>query len=158
MDKILSLLQDFDVAKLLPTPVEFTQDLQIIMRVIVMVAPLVVLGLGLWYYLAPPKEANYAAGFRVYRAMGSVEAWQFTQRLAGQIYCLLGIGLTVIMSILCNCFMFMSPMTMATVAMVCVVVEALLILAAWVYIRYMTGKNFDKKGNRIKKEKKNTQT
>lgn len=150
MDEILSLLQDFDVAKFLPAPEQFVKDLELMMRIAVMAGPLVLLGLGLWYYLAAPKEANHSVGFRTYHGMGSVEAWQFTQKLAGQIYSLLGTIMTVVMSILCNCFRFMDAMVMATIAMICVLVETVVILGAWAYIRRMAKKNFDKDGNRIK--------
>ncbi len=151
MDEILSLLQDFDVAKLLPPPEIFVKDLELFMRVVVMAGPLVILGLGLWYYLAPPKEANHSAGFRTYHGMGSVEAWLFTQKLAGKLYSLLGAGMTVVMSILCNCFRFMNAMAMANVTMVCVAVECVLILGVWGYVRRMARKTFDKDGNRISK-------
>ncbi len=150
MDEILSLLQDFDVAKILPPPDQFVKDLELLMRIAVMAGPLVLLGLGLWYYLAPPKEANHAVGFRTYHGMGSVEAWQFTQKLAGQIYSVLGTAMTVVMSLLCNCFRFMNAMTMATVAMICVLVESLVILGAWAHICRQAKKHFDKDGNRIK--------
>lgn len=148
MDDILSLLQDFDVAKFLPAPESFVRDLELWMRIAVMVGPLVMLGLGLWYYLAPPKEANHSVGFRTYWGMGSVEAWQLTQKLAGSLYSLLGTGLTAIMSLICNGFRAMNAMTMANVAIICVMIECILILGAWTYIRIKVKKTFDKDGNR----------
>lgn len=150
MDDILSLLQDFDLAKFLPAPESFVRDVELFMRVAVMAGPLVLLGLGLWYYLAPPKEANYSVGFRTYWGMGSVEAWQFTQKLAGMYYSVLGTALTVIMSLICNGFRAMNPMTMANVAIICVVIECILILGIWAYIKVKVKKTFDKEGNRRK--------
>lgn len=148
MEDILSFLQDFDVAKLLPPPESFVRDLELWMRIAVMAGPLVMLGLGLWYYLAPPKEANHSVGFRTYWGMGSVEAWQFTQKLAGSLYSLLGTALTVIMSLICNGFRKMDAMTMANVAIICVLVECVLILGTWAYIKIKVKKSFDKDGNR----------
>ena len=148
MDEILSLLQDFDIAKLLPAPESFVRDVELFMRVAVMAGPLVMLGLGLWYFLAPPREANHSVGFRTYHGMGSVEAWQFTQKLAGSLYSILGVSLTVIMSLICNGFRNMNAMTMANVAIVCVAVECILILGAWAYIKIKVKKTFDKDGNR----------
>lgn len=148
MDEILSLLQDFDIAKLLPAPESFVRDVELFMRVAVMAGPLVMLGLGLWYFLAPPKEANHSVGFRTYHGMGSVEAWQFTQKLAGSLYCILGVALTVIMSLICNGFRSMNAMTMANVAIICVIVECILILGAWMFIKIKVKKTFDKDGNR----------
>ena len=97
MDDILSLLQDFDVANFLPEPDKYLNSLEGWIRLIVLAGPLVLLGLGLWYYFAPPKEANHSAGFRNYWGMGSVEAWRFAQKLAGMGYTVLGGALTVIM-------------------------------------------------------------
>ncbi len=148
MDNILSLLQDFDVAKLLPAPEDFVKDLELMMRIAVMAGPLILLGLGLLFYLAPPKEANHSLGFRTYWGMGSVEAWQFTQRLAGMFYSVLGVGLTVIMSLLCNAFRFMSAMAMANTAIICVIIELILILGVWIYINRKVRMTFDKDGNR----------
>ena len=148
MDDILSLLQDFDVAKLLPAPEDFVKDLELMMRIAVMAGPLILLGLGLLFYLAPPKEANHSLGFRTYWGMGSMEAWQFTQRLAGMFYSVLGVGLTVIMSLLCNAFRFMSAMAMANTAIICVIIELVLILSVWLYINNKVRKTFDKDGNR----------
>jgi len=148
MDDILSLLQDFDVAKLLPAPEDFVKDLELLMRIAVMAGPLLLLGLGLLFYLAPPKEANHSLGFRTYWGMGSVEAWQFTQRLAGMFYSVLGVGLTALMSLLCNAFRFMSAMAMANTAIICVVIELVLILGVWIYINNTVRKTFDKDGNR----------
>ena len=148
MDEILSLLQDFDIGKLLPAPESFVRDVELLMRIGVMAGPLVMLGLGLWYYLAPPREANHSVGFRTYHGMGSVEAWQFTQKLAGTLYSLLGTGLTVVMSLICNGFRAMNAMTMANTAIICVVVECVLILGVWAYIKIKVRKTFDKDGNR----------
>ena len=147
MGEILSLLQDFDVAKFLPPPETIVTKLELLMRVAVMVGPLVILGLGLWFYLAPPKEANHRVGFRTYWGMGSVEAWQYTQRLAGVLYSLLGTVMTVVLSLVCNGFRGMNPMKMANITIVCVVVEFVLIIGAWTYIQIAVYRHYDKDGN-----------
>ena len=72
MDDILSLLQDFNVANFLPAPEKFLKDLEGWIRLAVLIGPLVMLGLGLWYTHKPPKEANYSVGFRTYYGMGSI--------------------------------------------------------------------------------------
>ena len=58
-----------------------------------------ILAMGLYYFLNAPKEANYRSGYRCHFGMGSVEAWQYTQRLAGGIWVLLGLGLAIWMAI-----------------------------------------------------------
>lgn len=150
MDDILSLLQDFDVANFLPEPDKFLKDLEGIMRLIVLAGPLVLLVLGAWYYFAPPKEANHSVGFRTYWGMGSVEAWRFSQRLAGLGYGVLGAVLTVVMLLVSFTFRGENAFVMANVAMVCVVIELILVLLVWVVLQMLIYKTYDKDGNRRK--------
>ena len=62
-------------------------------------------------------------------------------------YSLLGCILTVVLSIFCNFFRAMNPMTMAVCALVCVLLEVVVILGAWVWIQLQVYKKFDKDGN-----------
>ena len=70
-----------------------------IARLMLLAGPFVILAMGLYYFLNAPKEANYRSGYRCHFGMGSVEAWQYTQRLAGGIWVLLGLGLAIWMAI-----------------------------------------------------------
>lgn len=151
MDDILSLLQDFDVANFLPEPDKYLNSLEGWIRLIVLAGPLVLLGLGLWYYFAPPKEANHSAGFRNYWGMGSVEAWRFAQKLAGMGYTVLGGALTVIMLVVSLFFNGEKALAMANAAVVCVVIELILTLALWIVINALVYRAYDKDGNRRKK-------
>ena len=151
MSDILSALQDFDLAKFLPEPEKFMNDLEGWIRFFVLLGPLVLLGLGIWYYYFPPKEANYRAGFRTYFGMGSVEAWQFAQRVAGRAYLFLGGGLTALMFIVSLFFSGKNAMATIIVALLCVIIEVVLVVAVWVLIYMLVYRNFDKDGNRRKK-------
>ncbi len=151
MDDILSLLQDFDVANFLPEPDKYLNSLEGWIRLIVLAGPLVLLGLGLWYYFAPPKEANHSAGFRNYWGMGSVEAWRFAQKLAGMGYTVLGGALTVIMLVVSLFFNGEKALAMANAAVVCVAIELILTLALWIAINALVYRAYDKDGNRRKK-------
>ena len=122
LDALMAIFAEFDVAAFLPELNTLMGWVETILRLLVMAGPLLMLALGLLYLLAPPKEANHSVGFRTYHGMGSVEAWQFTQKLAGTLYSLLGTGLTVVMSLICNGFRAMNAMTMANTAIICVVV------------------------------------
>ena len=150
MDAIMSLLQDFDIANLLPESEAFLNDLEGFVRLIVLAAPLVVLILGLWYYFAPPKRAKDSPGFRTSCAMGSESAWRFTQKIAGICYIAVGGGLTVIMLIVSLFFRGSAAMAMVTVAMVCVILELILILAARLGIQALVSRAYDKDGKRRK--------
>ena len=147
MDEILSLLKEFDIANLLPELEVFSVQLEKFMRIIVLAGPLTILGLGLWYYLLPPREANHSAGFRTYFGMGSIAAWRYTQRIAGTGYTIAGFVLTVIMALICNGYRGMDAMDMAVSAFVCVIVELVLILGVWAGIQVMVYRKFDKDGN-----------
>lgn len=151
MDDILSLLQDFNVANFLPEPEVYLNSLEGWIRLIVLAGPLVLLGLGLWYYFAPPKEANHSAGFRNYWGMGSVEAWRFAQKLAGMGYTVLGGALTVIMLVVSLFFNGESALAMANAAVICVTIELILTLALWIVISALVYRAYDKDGNRRKR-------
>ena len=113
MEALKALMKDFDPAALMPDLDAVLGKLEGLIRLAVMVAPLVLLGLGLLYLLAPPKEANYKLGYRFFWGMSSVEAWRFTQRLAGALWTLLGGVLTIIMWSNCGKFQGMDTGAMA---------------------------------------------
>ena len=102
MNKITEILNSIDFTKLVPDLDTMLGKLQMAATVAILIGPLVLLVLGLIYLLIPPKEANHHAGFRTYFGMGSVEAWQFTQRLAGIVLGALGLVLTVVMLVIYN--------------------------------------------------------
>ncbi len=150
MSDILSVLQDFDLGNFLPEPEKFMNSLEGWVRFFVLLGPLLLLGLGLWYYYFPPKEANFKAGFRTYFGMGSVEAWRFAQHIAGRAYMFLGGGLTVLMFLISLFFNGKKAMGMIITALICVIVELLLVIAVWVLIYMLVYRTFDKDGNRRK--------
>jgi len=96
-ESIKQMMDNFDPAALLPELDSLTGWVVTIARIAVIIGPLVLLGLGIAYLLAAPKEANYHFGYRCYHGMGSVEAWRYTQRIAGLIWSLLGLTLTAVM-------------------------------------------------------------
>ena len=100
IEDLKSLMDAFDPASLLP---ELTNVLDVIVyavRIATLVGPAVLLVFGLGYLIFAPKEANYYFGYRCTFGMGSVEAWRFTQRLAGIVWTVLGLVLTIAMVVL----------------------------------------------------------
>ena len=100
IEDLKSLMDAFDPASLLP---ELTNVLDVIIKAVrlaTLVGPVVLLVFGLGYLIFAPKEANYYFGYRCTFGMGSVEAWRFTQRLAGIVWSVLGLALTVSMAVL----------------------------------------------------------
>lgn len=120
--------------------------IELAFRVAVMAGPILLLGFGLMYLLAPPKEANHSVGYRFWWGMASLEAWTYTQRIAGLVWTAMGASLTVIMAIVCAFFRGMDPMDMAWAAVICIVIELVLVAAACIGINVVVMKKYDKDG------------
>ena len=152
---IKELMDGFDPAALLPELESIFGSAVTVCRWAVMIAPLVLLVLGLAYLFLSPKEANYYFGYRCYFGMGSVQAWRFTQRLAGMVLGGLGLVLTVIMLILSGGFAKISAMDMAWRALRCLLWEGGLVIAAILGINITAAVLFDRKGEFRKRPAKN---
>ena len=113
----------------------------------VMIGPLLLLALGLLYFFKAPKEANHSFGFRTYFGMGSVDAWRYTQRLAGMILGGLGIILTVIMGIICLTWGGKDTLQILDRAVSCLIWEVVLAAIAWGGIVLHISLRYDKEGN-----------
>ena len=104
IEDLKSIMDAFDPASLLPEMESILNVLTVVVRLAVLAGPVVVLALGVLFLVFAPKEANYILGYRCAFGMGSVEAWRFTQRLAGITWSVLGLVLTVAMFILTQKF------------------------------------------------------
>ena len=93
-------MEDFDISGLLPEYDSFINGLDMFIRICVVVGPLILLGLGLYYLLAAPKEANHSSGYRFRYGMAKVRSWRFMQYLAGIVYSVVGLIMTIVMVIL----------------------------------------------------------
>ena len=127
MDAIMNLLKEFDPAALLPDISSIVGIMQVFARILILIIPLLLGGLGAAYYFKPIKEANHIFGYRTYFGMGSVEAWKYTQRLAGFGYMVLGGALTLAMIIVNLCLIGAETLTLLTTAAICLVIELVLI-------------------------------
>lgn len=146
IDSLVTMVDDFDLASVFPALDTVVGWAVFLARICILVAPVVMLVLGLRYRYMPPAEANHNAGYRFFFGMGSDAAWQYTQRLAGIIWTLLGGGLAVIMLILCLFLGAMSPMAMASTVLWCVGIQLVLMAGSCVAINVMVSKKFDKNG------------
>ena len=152
IDSIKEIMDAFDPATLLPELGDIFSLVTAVCRISVMIAPIILLVLGLAYLLFAPKEANYYFGYRCYYGMGSVEAWRFTQRLAGIILGALGLILTGVMLVISTGFAGMDMMDMVWKAFWCLIWQGILALLANIAIWAATFFRFDAKGN-IRKKK-----
>lgn len=153
MDKLLSLLDGLDIAKLLPEVDTVLGKLAFIMRICLLIGPVILLALGLIYLLIPPKEANYKAGFRTYWGMGSIQAWRFTQRLAGIVFSALGLILMIVMLIISGGFGSMDEMEMVSGTVTCLLWQVGLAFAGYLGVAITVCVLFDRTGSPRQKKK-----
>ena len=139
---------ELNLGALLPDLCTFMGWIELILRIAVMAGPILLLGFGLVYLLAPPKEANFGLGYRFWWGMASLEAWKFTQRIAGMVWSGLGAVLTIVMALICSGFRDLEPMDMVRRAGTCLIWELVLIAIACIAINVVVMKKFDKDGYR----------
>lgn len=151
IESIKEIMDAFDPASLLPELDSIFGWITFICRIAVMVGPIVLLILGIVYLLFSPKEANHYLGYRCYYGMGSVEAWRFTQRVAGIVLGILGLVLTGVMLVISGGFGSMETMDMVWRTVACLVVEGVIAIAANIGICVAAMARFDRRGNYRKK-------
>lgn len=148
VDSLKALLEGFDLAAFLPKLDSLLGWVETIMRLCVMIGPLMLLGFGLLYLVAPPKEANYSLGYRFWWSMSSLDAWQFTHRLVGCIWMPMGLIMTIVMAVICNNFRNMETMDMVWSAVQCLIWEVVLALVSCLVVNIVVIFVFDRKGYR----------
>lgn len=153
LGSIKDMMDAFDPASLLPELSDVFGSLSTVCRFAVMIGPIVLLVLGLAYLFLSPKEANYYFGYRCYYGMGSIQAWRFTQRLAGVVFGGLGLILTIIMLLISGGFAAMEVTDMVWRAADCLIWQAILVVLATVGINLTAAMRFDRKGEYRKKNK-----
>ena len=152
IESLKEIMDAFDPASLLPQLETIFEKMELICRIAVMVGPVVLLAMGLVYLFLTPKEANHYIGYRCYYGMGSVQAWRYTQRLAGLLFGGLGLLLTVIMFFVTNGFAGMNVEDMVWKALSCLVWQAILTVIATIAVNVAAFTKFDRNGEFRKKE------
>lgn len=147
MEKITELLNNFSLEKYIPKLDTLMGWIQWLVSLAVRLGPICILVLGIIYFLIPPKEANRKAGFRTYFGMGSVIAWNVTQRLAGILMIPTGLVLTIIAYVKVGKFPDYDLMTMADVAFQAVKGQAICALIIYVLMFLLTAVLFDRNGD-----------
>ena len=152
----LDSLKNFfsDVESVLPSAAQVVEKLELVLRILMLAGPVLMMIMGLVYLFAAPKEANYQFGFRCYFGMGSVEAWRFTQRLAGSMWIALGVILVIAMLVVYGMLPTLDLMEKVLCALICVLWQAGLLLLASLLIRIITACRFDRHGIRRRDKRK----
>ncbi len=148
--EIITKLFDIDFASFVPKLPVLLGFIRGFLVLAILAGPIAMVVLGGMYLFKPTPEANYKFGYRTYFGMGSVEAWQFSQRMAGLVFGALGAALTVIMLVVMLFFIGKNLQQIAAICLVVLLVQAVLVLVARLVIAFLARKYFDKDGNRRK--------
>ena len=151
---IKSLMDGFDPAAMLPDLSELFGSLATLCRFAVMIGPVVLFVLGLAYLFLSPKEANYYFGYRCYFGMGSVQAWRFTQRIAGMLFGGVGLILTIVMFLISGGFAEMEVTDMVWKAAGCLACQAIIAIVLTLLVNFLAFFFFDAKGGPRRRKKK----
>jgi len=146
IDGLKSLMDAFEPSALLPELDSVLGLVNTAMRVAVLAGPVILLVMGILYLFAAPKEANYHLGYRCYFGMGSVEAWRYTQRMAGLIWTALGLILTVVMVIVSGGFRGKEIQEVLSGAITCILWEAGLVAVSCLAVNLLAMVNFTADG------------
>ena len=147
IESLIALVNEFDFAKIMPELDSVMGWIDLFVRLCVLAAPVAVLFFGLWWLLLPPKEANHHVGYRCFFGMGSVDAWRFTQKIAGVLFTVLGVGLLAISLLVSNRFPDLEPMVMLDKAVVCILWKIGITLVLSLMINLMVALRYDRNGD-----------
>ena len=147
---IITKLFDLDLSKFVPAMPVFLGALRALLVIIILAGPILLVTLGAMYLLRPAPEANFKYGFRTYFGMGSVEAWKFSQKIAGLAYGGLGAILLLVMFIIVLTFFGKDLFRIANTAIICLLWQVGLTLVARITVGVMCYIYFDKEGDRKK--------
>ena len=126
----------------------FLGGLRALLVLAILIGPILLVALGAMYLLRPAPEANFKYGFRTYFGMGSIEAWQFSQKIAGLAFGGLGAVLLLVMFIVVLTFFKKDLFQIANTAIVCLIWQAVLALIARIVVSILCWKYFDRNGDR----------
>lgn len=151
LDTVKHLLDGVDPATLLPDVSTVVGKVQLVCTLAILVAPLVMLVLGIAYLFFAPKEANYYFGYRTAFGMGSVSAWRRTQKLAGLVFSVLGLLLTIVMLLVSLTLPSRAPMDMVWLAVKCLLWQGALALLSKATINGLTMLHYNYRGTKRSK-------
>ena len=146
VDNLKELLDSFDPASLLPELEAVLQLLSHTMGIAVLVGPELLFVLGIAYLFIAPKEANYHFGYRCFFGMGSVEAWRYTQRMAGLIWTVLGLVLTVVVFFVRGSFPELDIHQILSKALTCILWQVGLAAVSCIVINTLAAVHFTADG------------
>lgn len=146
MENFTDFLNNFSLEQYMPTLDKMMGWFQWLICLAVRIGPLCILVLGLIHLLISPNEANHKAGFRTYFGMGSITAWNFTQRISGILMTLTGAVLTIFAFSAASKFASQDLMTATEKAFDLIKVQVICALVIHVFMFVLAAAMFDRKG------------
>ena len=143
-----------DIVSKIPGPQQIMDWIGQGLQILLLAGPVMMVVMGLLYCFAAPREANHHFGFRCYYGMGSVEAWRYTQKVAGITWISLGLVLLVAVLIVRLQFATLDPMELLVWAVACAVVQAVALMLAGLLVRILAFCRFDRNGTRRSEKRK----
>ena len=148
LDSITSALENFDMGAMMPDLFSFLSSAEGLCKLLLMISPLLLLFLGLWYLFLPRKEVGSRGGFLTYFALGSEEAWLYTQKMAGLIWSCLGGVLTIVMIIVCVNMSGNDLNLVADTTKTALIWQIVLVFLSWLALNILPFIFFSKDGRR----------
>ncbi len=146
--KFITGLFDLDLSWLVPEIGGFMGMVKFLMVLSMLAGPILLLTYGLLYMFKPAPYANYRFGYRTYFGMGSTEAWQYSQRIAGLAFTALG-GVMLVAMIVVMCFFGKRDLLQnMTTAAICLSVQAVALLITRAVLAIVVSLYFDAFGDR----------
>jgi len=146
--ELISKIFDLDFGALIPEMPVFLRMMRTLMALSMVAGPITMMIQAAFYLFKPAPEANFKRGYRTYYGMGSTEAWIFSQKIAGLAFGGLGVLLLLAMFIVILCFRGKTLMWVAITAMICLIIQVVLIGGVRIAVAVLCGKYFDKDGQR----------
>lgn len=152
IDKIKEVMDGLDPAELLPDLNGLISWIVPICRIAILVGPILLLALGISYLLLSPKEANHYFGYTTYFGMGSVNAWRYSQKIAGVFFGGSGLILTIVALFIASGFGGGTPMDVVWRCFSCLGWQLGVSFADIVIVNLIMFFTYDRKG-RLRRKK-----
>jgi len=122
--------------------------------VINLLIPIIVLGFGFLVKYRPPRTINGFMGYRTVKSMKNQDTWDFAQKQMAHLWIWMGLAETLVSAIIVFFASFQGTEFRNTIEIVMISVQTVLLIISIIPIELALGKNFDKNGNRIEGEGK----
>ncbi len=140
--------------KIIPELGKLLSDVKLWLNLAMLIGPVLLLAMAAFYLFLSPKEANHKAGYRTFFGMGSVKAWNYTQKIAGLVWG--GAGLIMLLAAVIGCII-LAGQTLdggAAAAQVILIIQAVCAVLAFLTVEILVALQFDANGNpRIRAKK-----